>query len=199
MRQFLDTFWEEIKTHFSFIKLFSKCPALQFLKNSFHLDCTGLCYGVKGKAIPLQAGQAMRVQEVEVDRFKDSRHMKEVRFSTLGTGRLYLQEIFLVLICFRGCIDLSAIVRPEGICDWKITITQSGIEPETFLLVAQCLNQLCHRVPYVIVLALTYFHTSIYLSNHSAYLQNSATGVSLCVFVFHWSPLQPLTFFLSLL
>jgi len=31
---------------------------------------------------------------------------------------------------------------------------------------------LCHRVPHVIVLALTYFHTSIYLSNHCVYLEN---------------------------
>jgi len=31
------------------------------------------------------------------------------------------------------------------------------------------------------VLALTYYHTSIFLSNHSVYLQNSATGVSVCL------------------
>ena len=94
MRQFWDTFWEEIKTHFSFIKLFSKCPALQFLKNSIPLDCTGLCYCVKGKAIPLQAGQAMRVQEVEVDRFKDNRHMKVVRLPALRNSRIYSSWTF---------------------------------------------------------------------------------------------------------
>jgi len=49
---------------------------LHFLKNSIPLDCTGLCYCVKGKAIPLQAGQAMRVQEGETHRFK-----------TIGTRR----------------------------------------------------------------------------------------------------------------
>jgi len=31
----------------------------------------------------------MRVQKVEVDRFKDSRHINVVRFSALLTGRLF--------------------------------------------------------------------------------------------------------------
>ena len=77
-------------------------------------------------------------QEVEAPRFQDNRHMKVVRLSALRTGRLYPQEIILVLI--------SVIGWPQGLCQWKIPMTPSGIEHATFRLAAQCLNQLRYGV-----------------------------------------------------
>jgi len=104
-------------------------------------------WALKIKQSHYRPGQAWGFQEVEAPRFQDSRHMKVVRLSALYTGRLYPQKISLVLISVRVWVNPRAIVRPEGLCQWKNPMTLLGIEPATFRLVAQCLNQLRYRVP----------------------------------------------------
>jgi hypothetical protein len=105
---------------------------------------------VKGKAIPLQAWTGS----------EGSRRV--ARLSALRTGCLYPQEIFLVLISVRGWVDPRAIVRPEGLCQWKNPVTQSGIDPATFRFVA-CLNHYATAYP-------LYLGWLIKMSDSSAFL-----------------------------
>jgi hypothetical protein len=64
------------------------------------MECS-VHYRVNVKQSHYRPRQTLRAQEAEVFRFQDDRHMKVARLSALRTGRLYPQEIFLVLIYVR--------------------------------------------------------------------------------------------------
>ena len=63
-----------------------------------------------------------------------------VRLSAVRIGRLYHPTRKY------SWVEPRVIVRPEWLCQWKISTTLAGIEPATLRLVAQCLNQLRHHV-----------------------------------------------------
>jgi len=95
----------------------------------------------KGKAIPVQGWTGPEGSRTLT--FKD--------FKTIGTWRWYgcqpyapaafiPQEVFLLFISVRSRDDPKAIVCSKRLCQCKMPITPSGIEPATFRFVAQCLN-----------------------------------------------------------
>jgi hypothetical protein len=83
---------------------------------------------------------ALRVfRRLRLPEFLGDWHTKVVRLSALRTGRLYSQDIPLLLISVRGSVDSRAIVLPEVLSQWKIPVTLLGIEPAAFRLVELCL------------------------------------------------------------
>ena len=80
-------------------------------------------------------------------------------------------QVFLIY-----CPKRPSFSTIEGLCQWKIPVTPSGIESATFLLVAQWLNQLRHqqRAPFC----------EIWTANYMSFRLNT---VKIYVYFFFWS------------
>jgi hypothetical protein len=89
-----------------------------------------------------------------------------VKLSATHVGRPLPPGRFLVLISVRGWVDPRAAVRLEELGQLKNPMTP-GIEPTTFQLVAQCLNQLRYRAtPFSVMVHKLNNHHEIYYSKY---------------------------------
>jgi len=73
--------------------------------------------------------------------------MKVVRLSALHTGRLYHQEIFLILISVGGLIQPQGHSAAGRIMSMKNSIDTIGNRTRDLPAVAQCLKQIRRGLP----------------------------------------------------
>jgi len=137
------------------LPLFSICC----LKGSIHIrNSSSLVNTVKGTTVHVQVWTGPEVSGRLIS--ISSAHEGGKDFQPYAPTSFTPQEIFLVLICVRGWVDPTVIVRPDGIFQWKIPMTPTGIEPATFRLVAQCISQLppVDRVQLIKVFLFNFIH-----------------------------------------
>jgi len=101
----------------------------------------------KGKAVLLQARWGLEVsRKLRVPDFMTTAQDCG-RLSALRTGRLYSQEILLVLISVRSWVDPRAIVRSEGFYDNEKSTHTNWDRTSELRFVAQHLNHFATAVP----------------------------------------------------
>ena len=134
-----------------------------------------------------------------------------VRLSALRTGRLYPQEILLVLVSVRGWVDPRAIVRSEGFYVKKVSLISTGFEPATLRFVAQHLDHCTAAVPLrkvcFIVMWETVFDRAKWIHILPSLLGDRGSTVvnvlcyksegrwfdsSWCQLIFHWHKMLPI-------
>jgi hypothetical protein len=164
-----ETIFQRKLKHTFFVQNIISENVLHFSSLKTHFDSTVLDYVIvlKVKQSHYRPGQALRVPGGWGSQILRQSAHESGKVVSHTHRPLYPKEILLLHIFVRGIESVR------------------GIEFVTFRLVEKCLHQLCHHVPQVSELSLTYFQTFIFPSNRSVYLQNSELqAVSVCLSVF---------------
>jgi hypothetical protein len=116
-----------------------------FIFNLKRSSSTGTNFPVHKLSYPCTGlNRPLGFQEVKASRIAGQAPREGSKFVSPTHWPLWppSHEIPLVIISFRGWVDLGAIVRPVGFSLWKILVTPSGVEPAKFWPVAQYPNLL---------------------------------------------------------
>jgi hypothetical protein len=101
----------------------------QVLSSPAIINCSSLSTKLKGNATTLQTWTGPEgSRRLKLRDFEIFGTWRWLRLLALHTGRLYPQEVFLVPIPVRDRVDPMTVVRQEGLCQWKIGMSPSGIE-----------------------------------------------------------------------
>jgi hypothetical protein len=95
------------------------------------------------------------------------------------------KEIFLLLISVRSWVNSRATLRPEWLWQLKIPMTPSKIEPAPFRIVAQYVNQLCHRLPLTMISEWVFVTCYPSCKAHAPYYI-AICGLSSCTIFLHF-------------
>jgi hypothetical protein len=97
--------------------------------------------------------------------------------SALRTGRLYRQEILLVLIVLGSRVDPRAIGRPEGLSQWNILVTPISVHTKMTYWG-------CGSAVLLVVKLGTTYTLYTYIGLHIKCTDNQAAAVSFLYFLF---------------
>jgi len=128
------------------------CTGGQLMDTKWHYENWTMYYHLRKRAFQrAETGGKKKISPITGPRCPaSSRKLSFPDYVTMAQdapAAFYPQEILLVPTSVRGWVHPRDIVQWEGLCQWKIPVTPTGIEPATIRFVAQRLSHRATAVP----------------------------------------------------